>query len=89
MRRLFGRRDYYYVETRLQGEPYLLGPFDSEREAKEKAFAKLSGVLFEIKTFKTDKLSEATRQNKYGRFDESTNGEESIDALRRRVRHKI
>jgi hypothetical protein len=77
-------RNYYYIVTKINGEPYLLGPYDTERDAQSKAFEKLRGILFEVKQYPTKDLTRATRMDKYGKFEEG-----SPEDMGKKIRHTI
>ncbi len=80
----FGKQ-YYYIITKAGGELFVLGPYNSENEARQKGFEKLSGILYDIKKYPTRDLSRATRMAKYGRFDD----DDDMDALGARAKHKL
>lgn len=63
--------NYYYIVTKHEGNLIVLGPYNSQREAQQKGFEKLNGILFDIKTYPTRDLNRATRAAKYGSWDNS------------------
>jgi len=61
----------YIVVHDVDGKDYLLGPYSSEKEAREKGFISLKGNVFDLKTYNTHDLSEANRRFKMERLEQS------------------
>lgn len=78
----FKRPWFYIVIHDVEGNDYLDGPYITEREAREKGFLKLKGVLFDIATYTTHDLSEANRRFKHERLEKTGDIRKAVRPVR-------
>jgi len=77
-------KSYYWLILRDKGgKAYLVGPYDSEEEARAKGLS--DGVVdFDIKSYPTRSVSRATQMFKGMRLNRG----ENVDSVTKRVGHK-
>ena len=84
------RKTYYFVVAKKQDRPIILGPYDSEEEARNLAWRKLQGVVWDIVESTSKDASKITQSNKYKALEETDlTGEEALDYATKRAKHKI
>lgn len=83
-------KNWYWITAQINGQEVLIyPPYESEREAREKGFDKLRGVLFDIYKADTKDQTKATQQYRMHIVDNSPDKAAGLAHSIERMKHQV
>lgn len=79
----------FWVKGLLDGEPQLLGPYDSYNEAEEHGFSGFKNSPYRIFPLNTSNRPEAVRRLRHVKFEESGDLRESTKPMHHTLQRRI
>lgn len=87
---MFFDKKYYWLTAMIDGKLTLLyPPYETEKEARDKGFEKLRGVLFDVFVANTRDQGKATQQYRMKYVDDSDDKAQALSDAIKPMKHKL
>lgn len=77
--------EFWYIQARVRGKPYLDGPHNTKEEAYAFAFKNLQGIVFEVFSNPSRDRAQVTQREKHNILEEGAGMERAVE----RMKHKL